>query len=86
MKVSDLAAATNLSIGMLSKVENGGISPSLTTLQAIANGLAIPITWLVSRFESESAAVFVKASSDVVRQPRTPWVRLAPADFVLKPA
>ena len=65
MKVSDLAAVTNLSVGMLSKIENGDISPSLTTLQAISRGLAVPITWLVSRFESERAAVFVKAGSDV---------------------
>lgn len=61
MKVSDLAAATNLSVGMLSKIENGGISPSLTTLQAISRGLAVPITWLVSRFEAERTAVFVRA-------------------------
>ena len=66
MKVSDLAAATNLSVGMLSKIENGGISPSLTTLQAISRGLAVPITWLVSRFETECTAVFVKAGSDAV--------------------
>lgn len=62
MKVSDLAAATNLSVGMLSKIENGGISPSLTTLQAISRGLAVPITWLVSRFEAERTAVFIKGA------------------------
>jgi predicted transcriptional regulator len=28
----DLAAQTGLSVGMLSKIENGGISPSLATL------------------------------------------------------
>lgn len=61
MKVSDLAAATNLSVGMVSKIENGGISPSLSTLQAISRGLAIPITWLVSRFEAERTAVYVRA-------------------------
>lgn len=64
MKVSDLAAATDLSVGMLSKIENGGISPSLTTLQAISRGLAVPITWLVSRFEAERMAVFIKAAND----------------------
>jgi ribosome-binding protein aMBF1 (putative translation factor) len=30
--VTDLAAATGVSVGMLSKIENGNISPSLTTL------------------------------------------------------
>lgn len=78
MKVTDLAAATKLSVGMLSKIENGDISPSLTTLQAISRGLAVPITWLVSRFESERTAVFVKAGSEVApnssaaRQQRKP--------------
>ena len=35
MTVADLAQATGLSIGMLSKIENGQTSPSLTTLQAL---------------------------------------------------
>jgi transcriptional regulator with XRE-family HTH domain len=64
MKVNDLAAAANLSAGLLWKVENGEISPSLTTLQAISRGLAVPITWLVSRVETERTAVFSKAATD----------------------
>ncbi|MEO5324660.1 XRE family transcriptional regulator [Mesorhizobium sp. CC13] len=67
MKVGDLAVATNLSIGMLSKIENGDISPSLSTLQAISRGLAIPITWLVRPFEVERTAVFSKAGIDRVQ-------------------
>lgn len=46
---------------MVSKIENGSISPSLTTLQAISRGLAVPITWLVGRLEVERTAVFVKS-------------------------
>ncbi|TGT51795.1 XRE family transcriptional regulator, partial [Mesorhizobium sp. M00.F.Ca.ET.170.01.1.1] len=34
--VADLAAATDISLGMLSKIENGITSPSLTTLQALS--------------------------------------------------
>lgn len=63
MKVSDLAAASNVSVGMLSKIEKGGISPSLTTLQAISRGLAVPISWLVSRFEADRTSVFVRAGT-----------------------
>jgi len=33
IKVAELAKTTGLSVGMLSKIENGLISPSLTTLQ-----------------------------------------------------
>ena len=36
MTVADLAAVTGLSIGMLSKIENGNTSPSLTTLQVLS--------------------------------------------------
>ena len=35
--VAELAGLTGLSIGMLSKIENGNTSPSLTTLQTLAN-------------------------------------------------
>jgi predicted transcriptional regulator len=40
--VTDLAAATGVSIGMLSKIENGNISPSLTTLQTLSRALGVP--------------------------------------------
>jgi transcriptional regulator with XRE-family HTH domain len=61
MTVADLAAATGLSIGMLSKIENGNTSPSLTTLQALANALSIPLTSFFRRFEEQRAAVHTKS-------------------------
>ena len=36
---ADLAAQTGLSVGMLSKIENGVISPSLGTISALAHAL-----------------------------------------------
>jgi DNA-binding XRE family transcriptional regulator len=42
--VSELAASAGLSGGMLSKIENGQISPSLASLQALAGALNVPIT------------------------------------------
>ena len=42
LTVADLAAATGLSIGMLSKIENGNTSPSLTTLQVLAHAFSVP--------------------------------------------
>ncbi len=59
--VADLAAATSLSLGMLSKIENGITSPSLTTLQALSHALGVPITAFFLRFEEDRSAVFVKA-------------------------
>lgn len=63
--VADLAAATNLSLGMLSKIENGITSPSLTTLQSLSRALGVPLTAFFRRFEEERGAVFVKAGQGV---------------------
>jgi DNA-binding XRE family transcriptional regulator/mannose-6-phosphate isomerase-like protein (cupin superfamily) len=51
MTVAYLAGATGLSIGMLSKIENGITSPSLTTLQILAHAFSMPITSFFRRFE-----------------------------------
>ncbi len=63
--VSDLASATGISLGMLSKIENGNISPSLTTLQALSRALGVPLTAFFRRFEEVRNAVFVKAGEGV---------------------
>ena len=63
--VADLAAATGLSVGMLSKIENGNISPSLTTIQALSRALGVPITSFFRRYEEPRNAVFVKAGEGV---------------------
>ncbi|WP_153772179.1 helix-turn-helix transcriptional regulator [Labrenzia sp. CE80] len=68
--VADLASATGLSVGMLSKMENGVISPSLSTLQSVARALGIPITDLFRRFEGPRKAVFVKAGEGVESERR----------------
>ena len=59
--VSDLAAATGLSLGMLSKIENGMTSPSLTTLQSLSRALGVPVTAFFRRYEERRGAVLVKA-------------------------
>lgn len=65
MTVADLAAATGLSIGMLSKIENGHTSPSLNTLQTLADALAIPITGFFRGYESTRSAVHTKSGAGV---------------------
>ncbi|QCO57603.1 cupin domain-containing protein (plasmid) [Pseudorhodobacter turbinis] len=59
--VSELSGATGLSIGMLSKIEHGNISPSLTTLQTLANALSVPLTTFFHRFEETRMAVHTKS-------------------------
>ncbi|MFA3916601.1 helix-turn-helix domain-containing protein [Ruegeria hyattellae] len=63
--VAELAQLTGLSIGMLSKIENGNTSPSLTTLQALANALSVPLTAFFRRFEERREAVHTKAGEGV---------------------
>jgi transcriptional regulator with XRE-family HTH domain len=63
--VADLSVATGISIGMLSKIENGVTSPSLTTLQTLSRALGVPVTAFFRRFEEEHNAVFVKSGEGV---------------------
>ncbi|MBD3765814.1 MAG: helix-turn-helix transcriptional regulator, partial [Rhodobacterales bacterium] len=60
-----LAAQTGLSAGMLSKIENGLISPSLATLQALARALQVPLVQLFSGHEEPRGAMHVKAGEGV---------------------
>ncbi len=65
MTVADLAKRTGLSIGMLSKIENGNTSPSLTTIQMLANALSLPITTFFRQFEESRLAVYTKSGEGV---------------------
>ena len=65
MTVADLALATGLSVGMLSKIENGVTSASLTTLQALSAALSVPVTAFFRRFEERREAVHVRAGDAV---------------------
>ena len=61
MTVADLAQATGLSIGMLSKIENGLTSPSLTTLQILSHALSAPLTAFFRRYEEKREVSHVRA-------------------------
>lgn len=63
--MAELATATSISLGMLSKIENGITSPSLTTLQSLSRALGVPVTAFLRRFEEDHSAVFVKAGEGV---------------------
>ncbi|MGB1209046.1 MAG: helix-turn-helix domain-containing protein [Paracoccaceae bacterium] len=63
--VADLSEQTGLSIGMLSKIENGNTSPSLSTLQTLANTLSVPLTSFFKQFEEHREAVHTKAGQGV---------------------
>jgi transcriptional regulator with XRE-family HTH domain len=61
MTVLDLATQSELSMGMLSKIENGGISPSLATLQALAKALNVPIGTFFAKFDEKHDATYVRS-------------------------
>lgn len=61
LTIAELAKAAGLSAGMLSKIENGATSPSLSSLQALSGALQVPVTSLFRGFEELRDATFVKA-------------------------
>jgi len=70
LSVSTLASSAGISPGMLSKIENGQISPSLTTIQSLANALSTPISALFSSVEERQDSSLVKAGQGVVIERR----------------
>ena len=65
LSISDLASAAGISNGMLSKIENGAISASLTTLQAISGVLQVPLSSLFASFEDRQDCSYVAAGQGV---------------------
>jgi DNA-binding XRE family transcriptional regulator/uncharacterized cupin superfamily protein len=65
LTVAELGAAADISTGMLSKIENGTISPSLATLEALAKALNVPISSLFAGTEERRDCSFVKAGTGV---------------------
>ena len=61
MRVSELAKLAGLSSGMMSKIENGLTSPSLSTLSSLSVALNVPVTALFQQFEERHDATFVRA-------------------------
>ena len=55
---------------MISKIENGAISPSLASINAIASALNVPITALFSAFEESRDCSYVKQGQGVLIERR----------------
>ncbi len=70
LSVGQLAERSEISKGMLSKIENARTSPSLATLARLATALDMPVTSLFRGLAEERDAVFVKAGAgpEIVRQ------------------
>jgi transcriptional regulator with XRE-family HTH domain len=67
---TELATEAGLSPGMLSKIENGGASASLSTLQALARALNVPLTSFFADFEERRDCSYVRAGQGVLIERR----------------
>ncbi len=65
LTVLELSRISGVSIAMISKIENGQTSPSLSTLQRLSDGLGIPLTVLFRQYEEHRSASFVSAGEGV---------------------
>lgn len=65
LTVAELGAAAGISAGMLSKIENGTISPSLGTLDALAKALNVSVRDLFTETEERRDCSFVRAGKGV---------------------
>jgi transcriptional regulator with XRE-family HTH domain len=63
---AELSRAANISTGMLSKIETGQISPSLTTVEAIASALNVPIAALFTMSGTKRDCSHVRRGAGVV--------------------
>jgi transcriptional regulator with XRE-family HTH domain len=70
LTISELAKAAGMSAGMLSKIENGATSPSLSSLQALSRALHVPVTSLFKGYEEIRDASFVKAGQGLTIERR----------------
>ncbi|HIQ18971.1 MAG TPA: XRE family transcriptional regulator [Novosphingobium capsulatum] len=65
LSVADLASSAGLSTGMLSKIENGQISASLTSIHSLAQALSVPMSSLFALAEERHDCSFVAAGEGV---------------------
>ncbi|WP_111473276.1 helix-turn-helix domain-containing protein [Methylobacterium sp. XJLW] len=66
LTAAELGQAAGISLAMISKIENGQISPSLSTINALAIALNVPLSSLFSTFEEKRDCSFVKGGQGVL--------------------
>jgi transcriptional regulator with XRE-family HTH domain len=70
LTIVELAKQAGLSAGMLSKVERGQTPPSLSTIEALAQALNVPVTSLFRSYDQQHDASFVPAGHGLVIERR----------------
>jgi len=70
LKAADLAAAAGISGSLMSKIETGQVSASLSTLQAVAAALNVPLAGFFAAAEEQRDCSYVRANQGVVIERR----------------
>jgi transcriptional regulator with XRE-family HTH domain len=70
LKATDLAAAAGISGSLMSKIETGQVSASLSTLQAVANALNVKLAQFFAAAEDQRDCSYVRAGQGVVIERR----------------
>jgi len=68
--INELCRLANLSPGMMSKIENGRTSPSLSTLSSLSLALNVPVTALFHAYEEQRDAILVQAGQGLTIERR----------------
>ncbi len=68
LTISDLSRVTGISTSNLSKIETGGVSPSLASLAAICSALSVSVQELFQGFDDERDFVYVPAGQGMTLQ------------------
>ena len=63
--IAQFAAEVEISEGMVSKIENAQVSPSLSMLQLMAGTFSVPLTTLFQGYEEHRPVMHVKAGEGV---------------------
>jgi transcriptional regulator with XRE-family HTH domain len=91
MSLRALAARADVSVSLLSQIENGKSTPSVRSLQSIADALAVPLGYFFPGDESNGLAPAAPAplTEAILRAPHRPrlelndgivWMRLTPQE------
>ena len=64
--MAEVASLAGLSVGMLSKIERGVSSPSLSTLTGVAAALNVPVTAFFRKYEEQRDCAYVRAGEGLV--------------------
>src|SRR4029079_12739694 len=62
---AELAVQAGLSAGILSKIENGAVSASIDSLEALARALNVPLTTFFASYEEQRDCSYVRGGQGV---------------------